>query len=625
MNAATPKRSPHIRYVKPAASHVATPNVKGHTYSINTPDTLDLAVRARHMLHALTACTDPEANAEIYWHADFGQNPMTAWHDGNDWCEFKFYAPSALLRQACGWTGRADVEWHRMMNLVQMQAPNGLMYIPLAGRPWNTTWGGDDRIYKRKGVRCEHILGVHMLGRMLEACGAYAHMTGDERWLDRGRRIVDGIPAILLNHEDTAYAPSPVIALNEHFPAGGPIPPPTHTHGTVWLGVGLAGFYRMTGYEPARDAAHRIARFYARGPGGFVGPNGEFQNSHISSTSKPGGPTHFHTNTLTRLLLLYAGQINDDRELIDLAETGYAYGKAHGETLMGFFPEAIVEAIPDYYEGWYGTSEFCEVAEMILLAAELSKTGQGDYWDDADRWLRNMFAEAQLLDTDWAYTFSETHGIRGRTAEHPYNVTEGVPEMFRGAVGGWIAPNDWQGEPDRSVMTCCLGNAAIMLYKIWRDMITEDTAGGRLNVHLLMNRASAWADIHSHIPYRGQVDVKLKRDVALALRIPEWTTPEACDCVRNDQAVDTSLEGRYMVVVGCKGDTITLTCPIKERSDSLRIMGKDYKVVVRGNEIVDVDPPGQRKPIFHRPEYRTDETQWHTVDRFISDETLDGY
>ena len=65
-----------------------------------------------------------------------------------------------------------------------------------------------------------------------------------------------------------------------------------------------------------------------------------------------------------------------------------------GETLIGFFPERIEEAQPEH-------SEACELADMIAVALRLSASGAGDCWDDADRWLRNMFAESQLRRTGW--------------------------------------------------------------------------------------------------------------------------------------------------------------------------------------------------------------------------------
>ena len=38
---------------------------------------------------------------------------------------------------------------------------------------------------------------------------------------------------------------------------------------------------------------------------------------------------------------------------------------------------------------------------MVALALKLSEAGLGDYWDDADRWGRNMLVEGQLTRGDW--------------------------------------------------------------------------------------------------------------------------------------------------------------------------------------------------------------------------------
>ena len=70
---------------------------------------------------------------------------------------------------------------------------------------------------------------------------------------------------------------------------------------------------------------------------------------------------------------------------------------------------------------------------------------------------------------------------------------------------------------------------------------------------------------------------------------------------------------------------MTLRCPIVEDSRKLTIIDKEYEVLVRGNEIVDIDPPGTRCPIFQRPEYRENKTRWRTAERFVADRVVEGY
>ena len=38
--------------------------------------------------------------------------------------------------------------------------------------------------------------------------------------------------------------------------------------------------------------------------------------------------------------------------------------------------------------------------------------------------------------------------------------------------------------------------------------------------------ASLWADVDSHIPYRGRVEVHMKQDLELEIRIAEWVSPK---------------------------------------------------------------------------------------------------
>ena len=64
-----------IRYIRDRAPAFQIPPYRGMHYEDTIPDTLDIAERAKLGVHVLTAITDPHANYEIYWVADFAQNP----------------------------------------------------------------------------------------------------------------------------------------------------------------------------------------------------------------------------------------------------------------------------------------------------------------------------------------------------------------------------------------------------------------------------------------------------------------------------------------------------------------------------------------------------------------------
>ena len=619
----TPRRNPNIKYINPDLPTFKKLEFKGARYRDSVPDTLDLAERAALAVHGLTAMTDAEYDAELYWMAYLSRKPPLMLHDQNDWCEYKYYAPSLLLRQACGSDESLDVEWHRMANLLQMQGPDGLFYVPLVGRPWCKTDGLGADFYKISAKEQMTASWIH--GRILEAAATYYALTKDERRKQMGDKAVSALSQLAVDGGDYAYFLKGVYSPEEAALAQkGPIPPPQGHHGGAWVAMGLTTYYRMTKSQPALDLARKLARFYLLPQSGFMGPKGEFHGSHEDGDLKQYSPqtrTHFHMNSLIRMAMLNAGIESADRELVEAAQRGYAFGKERGNALAGFFPEYL-----NVSPGGYGnTSELCAVADMLYLALRQSTSGTADCWDDVDRWVRNMFAEAQLTDVGWV----QQHSEEDRAGSDPGVTTWNVAERAKGVWGGWVALNDWQTE-QRSIMACCVGNSAMQLFRVWRDMLTFDPKKHRLTVHLLLNRASPWGDVYSYIPNKGLVEVKLKRDGEVALRIPEWTKPQECKVQFGGPSTalrdaTPAWEGRYAIVKCRKGETVSLSFPIAERTEKLTTTGGEYQVVIRGSTIVDINPPGRNHPLFKRAQYRQPEAQMKAVERFVTENVVESY
>jgi len=269
------------------------------------------------------------------------------------------------------------------------------------------------------------------------------------------------------------------------------------------------------------------------------------------------------------------------------------------------------------------------VADMIAVAVMLSRAGVADCWDDADRWTRNHFAECQMRSADWVTRFQ--HGSWPRKADAD-ETTDHVPQRNVGAFFGWPAAND--GCPTGSGhMHCCTGNAARTLYYVWESILEHDA--GRLRVNLLLNRASRWADVDSYLPCAGQVDVKVKQPLAeVSLRVPEWVpsgSPQV-RALRGKTAVEPAWRGRYVSLGPARpGETLSLTFPLLERTIARRIYGAPVETVMggvvyqsltfRGNDVVDIDPPGKNYAFYRRSYYRG-EPRWRKVTRFVTDETI---
>ena len=144
-----------------------------------------------------------------------------------------------------------------------------------------------------------------------------------------------------------------------------------------------------------------------------------------------------------------------------------------------------------------------------------------------------------------------------------------------------------------------------------------------LRVNLLLNRASRWADVDSHIPYVGQVDVKVKELLSLSIRIPEWVQPSQVHVVVNgiDRRIDW--DGRYALVGETKpGDVATMTFPMEERTDAVWIEKQRYTLARKGNEVVAIDPPGTDCPLYLREQYRDNTTRWRKTERIAPEREL---
>ncbi len=373
-------------------------------------------------------------------------------------------------------------------------------------------------------------------------------------------------------------------------------------------------FYRSTGFDPAIDLAAKLVRHqYAHSECFTAG--GEWL---------PGtGYNHHHGHALQVLAMVEYATCVGDRELLQFAETCYRQGRQLGNAEIGYFPEWFYTPGSEVYDKPDSTCEGCEVADMIAIALKLSRAGAGDYWDDADRYLRNHFAEMQLLDGAWVHEYTKSLQA---TDVRPHETAERVVERNIGAFGGWASPNQWweseKVTPGKAgIMHCCTDNATRAIYYGWESVVT--TADRLLTVNLLLNHTSAWADIDSYLPYEGRIDIHAKRSFRLQVRIPEWASPAATICRVGGTERRGTFDGRYDELGSIKaGETAVVSFPIGEREVVREIASSTYRLTIRGSEVVHIDPPGKLCPLYQREHYRSSRARLVDVQRFVPDEVV---
>ena len=598
-----------VGYIREQAPDHDVPNYDGQRYQATVPDTLDLQERAALGVHALTDPTDPDADYEVYWLADFTSKPTVLQHDHSDRIQAKFMEALPLMRLMCGSDLNEHVEAKWLEVLLRMIGPDGLPYWPVRGRPWFKL-----RVWGPPLPDNDHVAVPLDIGRLLGCVTAYYRLTGEQLWLETGRGIVDGLRNIMVDRGSDGFFARSQFGLGERADQGTPEPAVLQegVQGAGWTCDGLGKFYRATSYEPAREIAEKLSRFIMKR---YFTPQGSFLPRNPSQPRS----NHFHSHVTALLGMMELALCTGDEERIELALKGYEQAKLDGNVLMGYFPE-------NFHSPNYETSEICEVAQIIALGLKLTEAGAADCWDDVDRWTRNMLAEGQLRRTDWIPRMAAA-GLRGRTrpadsdVDYRYQTTDKAAERCLGAFAGWPSANDWYVGQGSGIMHCCTGNGTRALYYVWENILHYDN--GKLRVNLLLNRASQWADVDSHIPYSGQVDVRIKQKLDLSIRIPEWVTPAQTRVQVNGQDRAPGWSGRYAQVGTVQeNDTVAMTFPIEERTDRAWIEKELYTLVRKGNEIVWIDPPGRYWPLFLRDHYRENATRWRKIERYVADKPI---
>ena len=243
---------------------------------------------------------------------------------------------------------------------------------------------------------------------------------------------------------------------------------------------------------------------------------------------------------------------------------------------------------------------------MTVLAVKLSDAGLGDYWDDVDYYVRNQLTSQQ---------FSSLGVMRKLSGGDPRN--DEILKRFVGGLG--------LGEPTAippSVFGCCSSNGAIGLYYAWHAITRFNNGVAKIN--LFLNRASAWMDIDSYLPYEGKVVLRNKKARSALVRIPAWIDAGELKAFLNGEAVAPTHLGNHLIFESLgKEDEIRLEFPVPEETDRQTIHRTKYTITYRGSTIVDIQPRNsdpKKLSLYQRDFMKATQAPMHRVRRFVSDE-----
>jgi len=294
-----------------------------------------------------------------------------------------------------------------------------------------------------------------------------------------------------------------------------------------------------------------------------------------------------HAHTYAALGVAHIGSQLRHPRYLDWSKKLYDYVVSIG-TDYGWFPESVGR----------GVSETCATGDMVEIACWLAKGGYPEYWDHAERFVRNSIQQAQFFITPQYMNLYRKL--------HPDKADEGIAMMreLEGGFVGILSPNDWTWRPNEmDMMGCCTASACRAIYAVWKNIITESPEG--VFVNLSFNADRTQAKVISFLPSKGQLTVLAKKDGDFFLRPPAWAPRDKVRVLRNGKSVPVQWQKQksYVKFSGVKKDEkLSITYPMLSFTQKISV-GMDenersFTVRWLGNTVVDIEPKGKYLPIF---------------------------
>ena len=461
------------------------------------------------------------------------------------------------------------------------------------------------------------------------ACENHYVLDKNSQWLDWIQLLANGLKKVAIRVEDRAYYPPECTVTpegkwvwNTRGKAILPYDPPEEPYldqqgleGTVKWEQGyplraLVRAYKYKGDREALDLLHGLMRFDLK-PGMWENTTleGYEGNEHGVFAG------HFHGNTSALLSILDVAEATKDAWLKQFVREAYDNAVRNGTARTGWYPGWVMPRKYERDPSLSGVTEGDGLGEMIELGVRLSDAGLGDYWDDVDAIARNQLAEQQFCSLDVMRQMAQGAPIEKRLAEFVGGFGMGSPTAIKPEMYG-----------------CCSVNGSMGLYYAWEGITRFND--GVATVNLFLNRASAWMDVDSYLPYEGKVELHNKQAPVALVRIPNWVDMDATKSYVNGASVRAPRSGRYLVFDGLqKGSVIRLEFPNPEITDDYTIDGHRYHITFRGSTVLELQPRPDPQlvnwfrgsntiALYQRARYRSEKTPMRRAQRFAAELVL---
>lgn len=538
------------------------------------PATLDLREHAEASINFLTRAPDRKQGFLPYFWTFFGEGPPELRHNHWDYCENpgrNLYGLVAARQVSGSLEGVKEERLYEKEIYSRMrEAGHGLTWRP-AYSPFIRTRGIPEMNLWDNRSQFMGLMSLYMQYEEPEVRAKLESMLdGLERYgIRKGKYFYFEREDILLGHRVN----------RNHDPRVG-------QHSTGWI-TPLIEYWKLTGSQRARDMATGLSNFT--------------MDYHQTSV-RPGcvvGISNVHGALFALAGVIRTATVIGDTEKLEWARGLVDYAAENLASDFGWVQEKEDKE-------WMGSedsrsTESCAIVDMIQCALLLADAGYTEYWDLVERYVRNYFVEAQLMESGWM----KSPGVREDNVQSSWT---DVAERVRGCFVGWGAPNDWVNTTGRlrnAIQNCCAPHGSWATFLVWKRLVQQDSTG--LRVNMALNTEHPGCRVASYLPYKGRVDVVIYEGAPLKVRVPDGVENSEVSVTVNGVPASISWDGDYVSLAGtAQFDTVSVRWPQKYTTTTEEIDRTTYTVEWKGRTVVGIDPPGTVRPLFQRDHFRAD-------------------
>jgi hypothetical protein len=133
---------------------------------------------------------------------------------------------------------------------------------------------------------------------------------------------------------------------------------------------------------------------------------------------------------------------------------------------------------------------------------------------------------------------------------------------------------------------------------VWDRAVTQKE--GRLCVNIPLDKQTDDYKLESAYPERGQMALMVKHDAKICFRMYPFMKGGINVCVDGKEAAFEMHDGLVCIGEVKAGQKVTLSHPIRSALKKERCAGREYKVLWRGCDVIDILPHGEHLRLFQR-------------------------